>query len=569
MTRRGRTGRRSSEARGSRRASRPAARPPLRLARYMAPSACADDVLGSIPGVVDQHQADAGLHDDLDLGSSMATGSVTASITRPARWLASSALCTSSHSTTNSSPPKRATVSPARTEFEQAAADRDQDQVAGLVAVGVVGLLEQVQVDEHHRGHSSAPLHAGQGHPQPVEQQRPVGQRRSDRRAAAGTGAARWRRPASGPAGRSPGSRRPGGPGGPRSGRCRSGTRRCPPRWDRSPAPRPRTDPAPGPPGRSGNRTRRAAHPLGRPTRQLARPAPGGRRLACSAPERDQQIAGHPGVVGQVGHHVRSQGGVDEQAVGQGERGEPEPGQADGHPPGRVAAPAGDQHHGQHDHVAGRVGQGDGCAPASCRCAVASVGPSTVTQLTNNSGAGHDEAVEDDPQARSRRWSGDDGIASRPPTASGMAQQVEEVGHATGTGWSGPGSSRTTSRSTWPRPHEAQEAAIRYQPDSPAPARRPAARLHRRTTRPAPGPRSRARCDRLRWNSGTDPSCDAATAVAATATTARDGRRVEPRGPSPGPDGRLSHCWRLRCGPGATPGPCRGRCRPGRGSRRW
>ena len=32
---------------------------------------------------------------------------------------------------------------------------------------------------------------------------------------------------------------------------------------------------------------------------------------------------------------------------------------------------------------------------------------------------------------------------------------------------------------------------------------------------------------------------------------------------------RVSPRWRSRCGPGATRGPCRGRCRPGRGPHRW
>ncbi len=68
----------------------------------------------------------------------------------PRAWRSSAR---SSHSTTNSSPPKRAIVSCARTVAQQATAHRDEQLVAGLVAESVVDELEAVEVDEQHGDH--------------------------------------------------------------------------------------------------------------------------------------------------------------------------------------------------------------------------------------------------------------------------------------------------------------------------------------------------------------------------------------------------------------------------------
>ena len=65
--------------------------------------------------------------------------------------VASPSAATSSISTANSSPPKRATVSPGRTEAAQPLGHLDQQLVAGGVAEAVVDLLEAVEVEEQHR----------------------------------------------------------------------------------------------------------------------------------------------------------------------------------------------------------------------------------------------------------------------------------------------------------------------------------------------------------------------------------------------------------------------------------
>ena len=51
----------------------------------------------------------------------------------------------------NSSPPKRASVSVARRSSFEPARDLLDQLVAGRMAVGVVDVLEAVEVEEHHR----------------------------------------------------------------------------------------------------------------------------------------------------------------------------------------------------------------------------------------------------------------------------------------------------------------------------------------------------------------------------------------------------------------------------------
>ena len=60
-------------------------------------------------------------------------------------------LSTSSQRTTNSSPPKRAAVSPVRRTARDALGDADQQRVAGLVPVAVVDRLEAVEVEHEQR----------------------------------------------------------------------------------------------------------------------------------------------------------------------------------------------------------------------------------------------------------------------------------------------------------------------------------------------------------------------------------------------------------------------------------
>ena len=59
---------------------------------------------------------------------------------------------------TNSSPPRRATVSPSRTAALQALAHVAQQLVAEVVAERVVDDLEVVEVDEHHRDRARVAL---------------------------------------------------------------------------------------------------------------------------------------------------------------------------------------------------------------------------------------------------------------------------------------------------------------------------------------------------------------------------------------------------------------------------
>ena len=79
----------------------------------------------------------------------------------------SSGPSTPSSRTANSSPPKRATVSAARTQRAQPLGDRDQQLVADRVAERVVDGLEVVEVDEQHRDASAgawrAPPRPGRG----------------------------------------------------------------------------------------------------------------------------------------------------------------------------------------------------------------------------------------------------------------------------------------------------------------------------------------------------------------------------------------------------------------------
>ena len=73
-------------------------------------------------------------------------GSAIAAVSRSATWVASR-IVTSSHSTTNSSPPIRPIVSDGRSVGLQAAHDVDEQLVADVVPVRVVDRLEVVEVD--------------------------------------------------------------------------------------------------------------------------------------------------------------------------------------------------------------------------------------------------------------------------------------------------------------------------------------------------------------------------------------------------------------------------------------
>ena len=80
----------------------------------------------------------------------------------------------SSHSTVNSSPPKRATVSPGRITDSSLRATVDEQLVAGIVAQAVVDVLEAVEVEEHHADARLRALATRDRLTQPVEEQQTV-----------------------------------------------------------------------------------------------------------------------------------------------------------------------------------------------------------------------------------------------------------------------------------------------------------------------------------------------------------------------------------------------------------
>ena len=104
-------------------------------------------------------------------------GGASARWTRSATAIASSSVATPSTSSVNSSPPRRATVSPARRQLSSRAGDLHQELVAGAVAEAVVHHLEAVEVEEEHReGGGLAALRAGERDLQPVLEERAVRQ---------------------------------------------------------------------------------------------------------------------------------------------------------------------------------------------------------------------------------------------------------------------------------------------------------------------------------------------------------------------------------------------------------
>ena len=93
-----------------------------------------------------------------------------------------------SQRTTNSSPPRRATVSPGRRSASIRRGDRPQHRVAGVVAVGVVDRLEAVEIDEEHGDRPVAAPRAQQGVAKAVEEHGAVGQPGERRRVRQGAG---------------------------------------------------------------------------------------------------------------------------------------------------------------------------------------------------------------------------------------------------------------------------------------------------------------------------------------------------------------------------------------------
>ena len=106
------------------------------------------------------------------------SGRVTAAASRSATSVAPRAASTSGQMTTNSSPPRRATVSVVRTAARQPRREREQHLVAGGVAERVVDELEAVDVEHEDRDVDALALPAGQRLREPVERERAVRQAR-------------------------------------------------------------------------------------------------------------------------------------------------------------------------------------------------------------------------------------------------------------------------------------------------------------------------------------------------------------------------------------------------------
>ena len=95
---------------------------------------------------------------------------------RPASTSTASWSARSVHSTTNSSPPSRATRSWSRTVARSSRATCDEQLVAGLVPEGVVDGLEAVEVEEQQRQQPRVPAQPVQPGLEVLAQQRAVGQ---------------------------------------------------------------------------------------------------------------------------------------------------------------------------------------------------------------------------------------------------------------------------------------------------------------------------------------------------------------------------------------------------------
>ncbi len=76
--------------------------------------------------------------------------------------------------TANSSPPSRARSSPGRRTERRRGPDLGEHEVAGVMAEGVVELLEAVEVDQQQRGRAAALARGGEDLAQPALEPPPV-----------------------------------------------------------------------------------------------------------------------------------------------------------------------------------------------------------------------------------------------------------------------------------------------------------------------------------------------------------------------------------------------------------
>ena len=145
-----------------------------RLARYIAMSASLSSAV--VPASPPTARLMPTLAERLIRRPSSSTGRAQASSSASATNATSCSPLTSSHTTTNSSPPSRATVSPSRTTCSNRRRELGQQLVAAAVPERVVDGLEVVEVEQQHRDHA-----VGAGRPaervvDPVHHQRAVGQ---------------------------------------------------------------------------------------------------------------------------------------------------------------------------------------------------------------------------------------------------------------------------------------------------------------------------------------------------------------------------------------------------------
>ena len=107
--------------------------------------------------------------------SSSSKGSARAARVRSAASRALPASATSSKRMVNSSPPKRATVSPGRTESRILCGHRPQQLVPAVVAHAVVDELEVVEIEEDHSHVAGPSQRAGQGQLETVGEENAIG----------------------------------------------------------------------------------------------------------------------------------------------------------------------------------------------------------------------------------------------------------------------------------------------------------------------------------------------------------------------------------------------------------
>src|SRR5665647_1780171 len=95
-----------------------------------------------------------------------------------ATWIASSITSRSGRISTNSSPPKRATVSPFRSAALSRSAVALRRRSPNIMAQGVIHALKMIEVEHRDSYFFLIPLGLGQGNTQAIGEELPVGKTR-------------------------------------------------------------------------------------------------------------------------------------------------------------------------------------------------------------------------------------------------------------------------------------------------------------------------------------------------------------------------------------------------------